>query len=597
MSYEIKFSDPAKPNSIVIEDGVINDQSTSLNLFGKNAPSYGKGIAENFVHSLENFASSAPPSNPIEGQLWFDTSNPTSKKLRINDGGVSGARWTPINGVFQQSSQPTNVTVGDIWVDTNGNQLWIYNGISFTLVGPSYSSATLTGGYPTTINDRDGNSHNVIINYVNGEAIEVIAGETFLPNDPAIDVNNFANGIYPGINVSTANKISGVIDSAQNLQISGANVAASQFLRKDVDQSMSARLNILADDSALKIGVDPTIIVQRKSQYNANFVNTYPNEGVFTFDFINGGITKTIMYMSNATNRVGINTTSPQSELDLTGSLRVSGSGTVSTLYVSSNATSALRVTGGASIGGTVSISSATTISGLLTTNGIVPNGTYDIGAVGHAFNRVYATNFYGALRGNADTATKWSTPTSFRSTATSAEISWTPVSVDGSSPAAVFTPQAQPYIIFNRTPRNDTSATDTLMVYKTSPLDGVSSAAGSLVKETKAAFLSDVNYHVPDLLAPSSFSTPYGSLVPPGTIVPYSGVATTSTGIVEVYPGWLLCNGVDITRSIYPTLCDTILHTYDGRTSGTLYQLPKLTNILLSDTNGGVYINYIIKY
>jgi hypothetical protein len=88
MSYTILYSDPAKFNFpiIVQDDTKYNGVGTGgLTLVGRNYPGYGQAIAENFIHILENSASPVPPINPIEGQLWFDTSDPNNKKLRIND--------------------------------------------------------------------------------------------------------------------------------------------------------------------------------------------------------------------------------------------------------------------------------------------------------------------------------------------------------------------------------------------------------------------------------------------------------------------------------------------------------------------------------
>lgn len=56
-----------------VPDGEI-DISTSIRLVGKNYPGYGEIIAENLVGMLENFANAAAPRNPMNGQLWYDTS-------------------------------------------------------------------------------------------------------------------------------------------------------------------------------------------------------------------------------------------------------------------------------------------------------------------------------------------------------------------------------------------------------------------------------------------------------------------------------------------------------------------------------------------
>ena len=81
MPYTIDYSDSGK-SPIVVNDGTV-DTSTSLSLIGKNYTNFGEVLNENQLHLLENFASGSAPSNPTEGQLWYDTTN---NKLMIYDG-------------------------------------------------------------------------------------------------------------------------------------------------------------------------------------------------------------------------------------------------------------------------------------------------------------------------------------------------------------------------------------------------------------------------------------------------------------------------------------------------------------------------------
>lgn len=52
-----------------------NGQNTSLLLYGYGVSNYGERIQENLVHMLENFAGSAYPYKPIQGQLWYAVNN------------------------------------------------------------------------------------------------------------------------------------------------------------------------------------------------------------------------------------------------------------------------------------------------------------------------------------------------------------------------------------------------------------------------------------------------------------------------------------------------------------------------------------------
>ena len=56
-----------------IADGTLNT-STSLSLAGRNFVGYGEYLNENQLFLLENFAGNSGPTNPVAGQLWYNTS-------------------------------------------------------------------------------------------------------------------------------------------------------------------------------------------------------------------------------------------------------------------------------------------------------------------------------------------------------------------------------------------------------------------------------------------------------------------------------------------------------------------------------------------
>lgn len=87
MPYTLDFSDSTK-TQIVVNDGTVNT-STSLKLIGKNYTAFGEALNENLLQLLENYADGTPPSNPTEGQLWYDT---TENTLMLYESG----RWYSI---------------------------------------------------------------------------------------------------------------------------------------------------------------------------------------------------------------------------------------------------------------------------------------------------------------------------------------------------------------------------------------------------------------------------------------------------------------------------------------------------------------------
>jgi len=75
-----------------IADGTINTTSTSLALPGRNYAGYGQYVDTNFVHMIENFASSTPPANPLQGQLWYNT-NSNTLCVCPADGTTTASSW------------------------------------------------------------------------------------------------------------------------------------------------------------------------------------------------------------------------------------------------------------------------------------------------------------------------------------------------------------------------------------------------------------------------------------------------------------------------------------------------------------------------
>ena len=608
MSYTVRYSDPAKGNNpITIIDGTKNSQSTSLTLIGRNYPGYGQAIAENLVQLLENFASPTPPRNPIEGQLWFDTRDPNNKKLRINDGGISGAEWTPINGIFQQPTRPTRVKSGDIWVDTSLQQLKIFNGTDFTLIGPPTSGVSKTGSYPEVLVDTRGNEHTVIIQYVNDIPIEIISTTDFVPN-PVIE--GFGT-IEAGVNVSTVNlgtlsspnisKINGVADSAANLQLSiptPQKVSADAFMRKDTDQRLTGTLSIAANSNALRIGSDPTFIIERVTARpdEARFLNT-SHEGRFIFEiFGNNNQPIRMLSLNGPARTVTINNTVTD-RLIVSGSVNISSSLTSQTLLVTSTSSvvdqvigNSIQTMGGVGIGRSLMVGNTATIRGLLMVGPqpltpiqpsssdaiIVPSrdNLSDLGDPSLNWRTVYATEFKSGIVGS--TATFFGRATEAISLSSQLTINIggdfsTSITFRGNETSITSSLTATNALISSKPVSNNSSATDLLLVSK--------SADNSLYQVSKETLLEEINY------GDSGVTTPEGSLVPLGTILPYSG---------DVAPaGWLICNGANINSGLqYANLRNLIQKKYDP--TDTDFLLPNLSGTLMA---GAVPINYIIKY
>jgi hypothetical protein len=137
MAYTIIKSDGTVLTTIA--DGTINTTSTSLGLPGRSFSGYGQAVDTNFVHQLENFAAAAPPSNPLRGQLWFNT---TTSTLSVcpSDGETNAAAWLSLASTASGGS----TTFGNISVSGNisANNLAITNDISANITSTGSLSVT-----------------------------------------------------------------------------------------------------------------------------------------------------------------------------------------------------------------------------------------------------------------------------------------------------------------------------------------------------------------------------------------------------------------------------------------------------------------------
>jgi hypothetical protein len=246
MSYTITRTD----GSIfaVIPDGTVNNQS-SMVLVGKNYAGYGAFLDENFLHLLENGSSTTAPTNPQEGQLWWDKTN---KLMKVYTGSVGG--FKTISSATASPTAPTSNVVGDLWFNTTSLQLSAWNGTSFTLIGPASSAAQGTSGaLVNTIVDTGNVSHVVLELYTGNVLVATVSNDAQF--SPAIPITGFAN-IRPGVQLATGISntpfFQGTATNADLLD----SLNSTQFLRSDEDDTTSGTLGIL-NDSGLRVGSSP----------------------------------------------------------------------------------------------------------------------------------------------------------------------------------------------------------------------------------------------------------------------------------------------------------------------------------------------------
>lgn len=222
MPFTLKFTDPSKIQTVTVPDMPpgINTTDTDLNLLGRGYPNYGQKTAENFLHLLENFASPNQPNYPIQGQLWYDSSN---KRLKINvvasEQGYTTATWVPAAGIWQQPIDPADpaaivnpVQPGDVWVDTRNNILSIYTNIdTWATVGgtnPAYQSL------PTTSTTASSVGTNILqVSTTTGiEPFQLVLGNGVPPETIVKSVIPGTNQIFLNKSFNSTTTVSGTYD-------------------------------------------------------------------------------------------------------------------------------------------------------------------------------------------------------------------------------------------------------------------------------------------------------------------------------------------------------------------------------------------------
>jgi len=158
---------------VVVEDGTINS-TFDIKLIGKNYAGYGEVQNENFLHLLESFSGDNAPPRPVSGQIWFDSD---ASKLKFYD----GARFRSTGGAEIGGDEPTGLTVGDFWFDTDNNQLYVKKATTgYVLIGPQSA-----GGLGTTqmrsrsVKDNLGALHAIIEAIVDDETMYIISADAF----------------------------------------------------------------------------------------------------------------------------------------------------------------------------------------------------------------------------------------------------------------------------------------------------------------------------------------------------------------------------------------------------------------------------------
>lgn len=588
-NYELKFSDPSKTGFILVPSADIstgiNNYDTSLDFVGSGYNNYGISIAQNFLKLLENFSSPYAPSNPIEGQLWYDTSNPDKKIIKVNNGTLTGTRWQPVSGIFQQVNDPSNeyasiVVDGDLWIDTNSFQLKLRSNNNWVTVGPTFTSnGNKTGSEAISLESITGSFYPVILNWIDGKVVEIISYNEFTPRTV---IDGFVT-IKSGSNLTNkiATKYHGTADKTSSLiATNGAIFTANDFLKNKTLTSQTHEGTFIVE-SGSGIQINNSNLNKSIKIYN-NASGSFLELSNTSNSLLIGNTTSSFIKVNSLYGNIGINTSTSinSPSLDVYGNAKFLDNLTVisntytnnalviygsSQIFGNQTVTNRLSVLGNTFLQGTVNIGKPA-FSSSLPKSVLIPsiNNYYDIGSTSSTFDTLYVSNIgkigtnvniYGTVYG---TTTKLENSRDFKIYGqTTASI----ISFDGSNNVE-FNTSLTRNAILNQDLTAITTLTQTILVLNTA------SEFNNLEKISKADFLSDV----------------YNLVFKTGMITPFAGSIIPS--------GWLLCDGSTYSILTHQNLYNVIGAEYGNRLPDMSYSTTA-TNVVSSTID---YIKYIIK-
>jgi hypothetical protein len=145
---------------------------------------------------------------------------------------------------------------GDLWFDTVNQQLKVYNGSSFILVGPASTAGEGTSGaIVATVTDSVATTHVVVQLWTNNVIVAIVSKDaTFTPGGGGIGGTWGTQTVSPGINLNANVSNNLFRGTASNSTLFGT-LATTDFLRANVAATTSGTLGVL-NDTGLTVGAD-----------------------------------------------------------------------------------------------------------------------------------------------------------------------------------------------------------------------------------------------------------------------------------------------------------------------------------------------------
>jgi len=202
-----------------VPDDLINTAQLAINLIGRGVTNYGQAVAQNDINLLQNFAGPTPPTQPIIGQLWF---NSTTLYLQVY---TSAGTWSPVSF---ESDLSNYATVGEL-ASTNSALSALATSSATKLQLNNY--VTIAGLYTPP---------------VNATPVPIAAGGTGITNigtaGQVLTVNSFGTGLiyaspytsyqYGSTFINTSTTLTGTsLGTVCNIITTGITVTLPQSAR------------------------------------------------------------------------------------------------------------------------------------------------------------------------------------------------------------------------------------------------------------------------------------------------------------------------------------------------------------------------------
>ena len=341
MAYTINKTDGTVVTTIT--DGTV-DNTTSLQLFGKSYSGFGEALNENLVKLLENAASTAAPTAPLKGELWFDT---TTSQIKVYD----GTSFKPTGGAKSSTTLPTSPSAGDLWLDATNDQVFVYTGDSrshqvndkWELVGPAFTAGQTESGWKIETLASAGGNKVVSSMYAGGTRVAILSKETFTPSasqagfatvKAGLTLNSTLGAVFEGSTTEASS-----IDVSSTSNTSATVIAGGNFLRADASDTTTGALTV-DNDTGVIIG-DAQELTISVSSNDVTIAQTSQDKDL-SFTINDGGVTKTPLAFTGASGNIALT-----GDVTITGNLNISGEYNSSTSNVSTYDDAFIKVNSG----------------------------------------------------------------------------------------------------------------------------------------------------------------------------------------------------------------------------------------------------------